>query len=131
MKAKRLHILSIPHHATILCFHFVVRVEKPVIINVLKYLIFINGFIRLAIFWKAADLFSGKYRSLLLASTMIGQGKTVIQAEIDATCELIDFYKYGVNSAMVSVCMCALARMSVCMFVCLCVCPPGYEKPFM
>lgn len=55
---------------------------------------------RLAIFWKAADLFSGKYRSLLLASTMIGQGKTIHQAEIDATCELIDFYKYGVNSAM-------------------------------
>ena len=110
----------------LLCFHFVVRVEKPVIINVLKYLIFITGFIRLAIFWKAADLFSGKYRSLLLASTMIGQGKTIIQAEIDATCELIDFYKYGVNSAMVSVCLClcALVRMLVCMFVCLCL-PAG------
>ena len=35
---------------------------------------------------------------------MIGQGKTVHQAEIDATCELIDFYKFGVNSAMVCVC---------------------------
>ena len=58
---------------------------------------------RLSIFWKAADLCSGKYRSLLLASTMIGQGKTVHQAEIDATCELIDFLKYGVNSAMVRV----------------------------
>lgn len=58
---------------------------------------------RLSIFWKAADLCSGKYRSLLLASTMIGQGKTVHQAEIDATCELIDFLKYGVNSAMVCV----------------------------
>ena len=61
--------------------------------------------VRLSIFWKAADLFSGKYRSLLLASTMVGQGKTVQQAEIDATCELIDFFKYGVNSAMVCICV--------------------------
>jgi len=42
---------------------------------------------------------------------MIGQGKTVHQAEIDATCELIDFLKYGVNSAMV----CMIVR--VCTFV--------------
>ena len=68
---------------------------------------------RLSIFWKAADLCSGKYRPLLLASTMIGQGKTVHQAEIDATCELIDFLKYGVNSAMVriyAVCVCMYIR---------------------
>ena len=84
-------------------------------------------FFRLAIFWKAADLFSGKYRNLLLAATMIGQGKTVIQAEIDATCELIDFYKYGVNSAMVRTYMCICIYVYVyvcvvCMHVCVCVC---------
>ena len=71
-------------------------------------------------------MFSGKYRSLLLASTMIGQGKTVHQAEIDATCELIDFYKFGVKSAMVCVlcayvCVCVLCAY-VCVLACVRVC---------
>ncbi|KAI1718367.1 aldehyde dehydrogenase family domain-containing protein [Ditylenchus destructor] len=43
----------------------------------------------------AADLSSGKYRMLLNASTMLGQGKNMLQAEIDSACELIDFFRFN------------------------------------
>ncbi|KAF4619195.1 hypothetical protein D9613_004850 [Agrocybe pediades] len=52
---------------------------------------------RTAIFLKAADLVSGKYRYKLLAATMLGQGKNVWQAEIDAAAELSDFFRFGVK----------------------------------
>lgn len=48
---------------------------------------------RAAVFRKAADLVSGKYRPLLVAATMLGQGKTAYQAEIDAACETADFFR--------------------------------------
>lgn len=48
---------------------------------------------RLAIWERAADLMAGKYRQELNAATMLGQAKTVIQAEIDAAAELIDFIR--------------------------------------
>jgi 1-pyrroline-5-carboxylate dehydrogenase len=51
---------------------------------------------RAAIFLKAADLLAGPYRRVLNASTMLGQSKTVHQAEIDAACELIDFFRFNV-----------------------------------
>jgi len=50
---------------------------------------------RVAIFLKAADLLTGPYRKTLNASTMLGQSKTVHQAEIDASCELIDFFRFN------------------------------------
>lgn len=50
---------------------------------------------RAAIFLRAAELLATKYRDVLNASTMLGQSKTVHQAEIDAVCELIDFYRYN------------------------------------
>lgn len=52
---------------------------------------------RAAIFLKAADLASGPYRDLLNASTMIGQGKNVHQAEIDSACEFTDFLRFNVE----------------------------------
>ncbi len=52
---------------------------------------------RASVFLKAADLLAGKYRQLLNAATMLNQSKTVFQAEIDAACELIDFYRYNVR----------------------------------
>ncbi|EPQ58912.1 delta-1-pyrroline-5-carboxylate dehydrogenase [Gloeophyllum trabeum ATCC 11539] len=52
---------------------------------------------RAAIFLKAADLVSGKYRYKLLAATMLGQGKNAWQAEIDAAAELSDFFRFGVK----------------------------------
>ncbi|KAI0089216.1 delta-1-pyrroline-5-carboxylate dehydrogenase [Irpex rosettiformis] len=52
---------------------------------------------RAAIFLKAADLVSGKYRYKLMAATMLGQGKNAWQAEIDAAAELTDFLRFGVK----------------------------------
>ncbi|KAI0758081.1 delta-1-pyrroline-5-carboxylate dehydrogenase [Fomes fomentarius] len=52
---------------------------------------------RAAIFLKAADLVSGKYRYKLLAATILGQGKNAWQAEIDAAAELSDFFRFGVK----------------------------------
>ncbi len=52
---------------------------------------------RAAIFLKAAELLAGPYRAKLNASTMIGQSKNVFQAEIDAACELIDFFRFNVQ----------------------------------
>ena len=52
---------------------------------------------RAAIFLKAADLLAGPYRAKLNAATMIAQSKNVMQAEIDAACELIDFFKFNVE----------------------------------
>lgn len=48
---------------------------------------------RAAVFLKAADLISGKYRYELIAATMLGQGKNAWQAEIDAAAELCDFLR--------------------------------------
>jgi len=52
---------------------------------------------RAAIFLKAADLLAGPYRARMNAATMIGQSKNVFQAEIDAACELIDFFRFNVE----------------------------------
>lgn len=49
---------------------------------------------RINIWLKAADLMAGKYRMLLNAATMLGQAKTIIQAEIDSAAELIDFIRF-------------------------------------
>lgn len=54
---------------------------------------------RAAIFLKAADLISTKYRYDMLAATMLGQGKNVYQAEIDAVAELADFFRFNVKYA--------------------------------
>lgn len=50
---------------------------------------------RAAIMLKAADLIAGKYRALINAACMLGQGKNIFQAEIDSACELIDFLRYN------------------------------------
>lgn len=53
---------------------------------------------RAAIFLKAAELIAGPYRYEFNAVTMIGQSKNAYQSEIDAVCELIDFYRYNVKN---------------------------------
>jgi 1-pyrroline-5-carboxylate dehydrogenase len=50
---------------------------------------------RVAIFLKAADLLAGPWRARINAATMLGQSKTPFQAEIDAACELIDFFRFN------------------------------------
>ncbi len=54
---------------------------------------------RAAILLRAADLLAGPWRQTLNAATMLGQSKTAIQAEIDAACELIDFWRFNVQFA--------------------------------
>ncbi len=52
---------------------------------------------RASIFLKAADLLAGPFRDRMNASTMLAQSKNVFQAEIDAACELIDFFRFNVQ----------------------------------
>lgn len=52
---------------------------------------------RANIFLKAADLLATKYRAEMCAATMLGQSKNPFQAEIDAACELIDFFRFNVH----------------------------------
>ncbi|HUZ26796.1 MAG TPA: L-glutamate gamma-semialdehyde dehydrogenase [Streptosporangiaceae bacterium] len=54
---------------------------------------------RAAIFLKAADLLAGPWRQTINAATVLGQSKSAYQAEIDAACELIDFWRYNVHYA--------------------------------
>ncbi|MFN5984717.1 MAG: L-glutamate gamma-semialdehyde dehydrogenase [Fluviicola sp.] len=52
---------------------------------------------RASIFLKAADLLAGPFRNRMNAATMLAQSKNVMQAEIDAACELIDFFRFNVQ----------------------------------
>ncbi|MGH4015809.1 MAG: L-glutamate gamma-semialdehyde dehydrogenase [Pseudonocardiaceae bacterium] len=54
---------------------------------------------RAAVILRAADLLSGPWRDTVNAATMLGQSKSVQQAEIDAACELIDFWRFNVHYA--------------------------------
>jgi 1-pyrroline-5-carboxylate dehydrogenase len=54
---------------------------------------------RVAVFLKAADLLAGPWRDRLNAATMLGQSKNAFQAEIDAACEIIDFFRFGAHFA--------------------------------
>lgn len=55
---------------------------------------------RAQVLFQAADVISGPKRAEILAKTMIGQGKTVVQAEIDAAAELIDFFRFNAKHAI-------------------------------
>ena len=52
---------------------------------------------RSAIFLKAAELLAGPYRDKMNAATMLAQSKNAMQAEIDAACEMVDFFKFNVQ----------------------------------
>lgn len=52
---------------------------------------------RASIFLKAAELLAGPYRQRINAATMLGQSKNAFQAEIDAACEMADFFRFGVK----------------------------------
>jgi 1-pyrroline-5-carboxylate dehydrogenase len=54
---------------------------------------------RAAVFLRAAELLSTRWRPILNAATMLGQSKTAHQAEIDSACELIDFWRFNVDFA--------------------------------
>src|SRR5690606_16423 len=50
---------------------------------------------RASIFLKAADLIAGPYRQKINIASLLGRSKNIYQAEIDAACELADFYRFG------------------------------------
>jgi 1-pyrroline-5-carboxylate dehydrogenase len=52
---------------------------------------------RAAVFLRAAELLAGPWRSTLVGATMLNQSKTAHQAEIDAACEVIDFFRFNVE----------------------------------
>jgi 1-pyrroline-5-carboxylate dehydrogenase len=54
---------------------------------------------RAAVFLRAADLLAGPWREKIVAATMLGQSKSAYQAEIDASCELVDFWRFNVAFA--------------------------------
>ena len=54
---------------------------------------------RAAVFLKAADLLAGPWRDTINAATMLGQSKNVYQSEIDAACEMTDFFRFNVQFA--------------------------------
>ena len=54
---------------------------------------------RAAVLLRAAELLAGPWRQRLNAATMLGQSKTAFQAEIDAACELVDFWRFNVHFA--------------------------------
>ena len=54
---------------------------------------------RASVFLRAAELLAGPWRDRLNAATILGQSKSVYQAEIDAACELIDFWRFNVHFA--------------------------------
>ena len=54
---------------------------------------------RAGVFLRAAELLSTRYRATINAATMLGQSKTAFQAEVDAACELADFWRFNVHFA--------------------------------
>ena len=54
---------------------------------------------RAAVFLRAAELLATTWRETINAATMLGQSKTAFQAEIDAACELIDFWRFNAHFA--------------------------------
>jgi len=54
---------------------------------------------RAAVFLKAGDLLATRWRAMVNAATMLGQSKTAFQAEIDAACELVDFWRFNAHYA--------------------------------
>jgi len=89
---RRHHVLGVTRNATVADGRAAVAAAKAAA-PMWRRLSFED---RAAIFLRAADLLAGPWRDTLNGATMLGQSKTVIQAEIDAACELIDFLRYNV-----------------------------------
>src|SRR5437764_11882243 len=92
MPHRRHHVLGVAHHATGSDAGAAVTAAKRAAAG-WRELPFEE---RAAIFLRAADLLAGPWRDTLNAATMLGQSKSVQQAEIDSACELIDFLRYNV-----------------------------------
>jgi 1-pyrroline-5-carboxylate dehydrogenase len=92
---RRRHVLGVIHNATTADAQRAVAAAKRAA-PMWRSLSFDE---RAAIFLRAADLLAGPWRDTLNGATMLGQSKTVYQAEIDSACELIDFLRFNVHFA--------------------------------
>lgn len=92
---QRHHVLGVTHDATHDDAHAAVAAAKAAAGDWAR----MSFDERAAILLKAADLLSGPWRDTLNGATMLGQSKTVQQAEIDAACELADFWRFNVAFA--------------------------------
>ncbi len=90
---RHAHVLGITHNATNADAAAAVTAAKNAA-PMWRELSFTD---RAAVFLRAADLLAGPWRDTLNAATMLGQSKTVYQAEIDSACELIDFLRFNVH----------------------------------
>jgi 1-pyrroline-5-carboxylate dehydrogenase len=92
---KRRHVLGVTHDATNADGAAAVAAAKKAA-PMWRALSFED---RAAVFLRAAELLAGPWRDTLNGATMLGQSKTVQQAEIDSACELIDFLRFNVHFA--------------------------------
>ncbi|MDQ7904848.1 L-glutamate gamma-semialdehyde dehydrogenase [Phytohabitans sp. ZYX-F-186] len=90
---RRRHVLGITHNATNADAASAVTAAKKAA-PMWRALSYAD---RSAIFLRAADLLAGPWRDTLNGATILGQSKSVYQAEIDAACELIDFLRFNVH----------------------------------
>lgn len=90
---KRRHVLGVTHNATNADAAAAVTAAKEAA-PLWRDLSYED---RAAVFLRAADLLAGPWRDTVNGATMLGQSKTVYQAEIDAACELIDFFRFNVH----------------------------------
>jgi len=96
-------VMPSEHHHVIATYHMAGEKEAGMAINAAleakKGWMTLAWMERAAIMIRAAELISRKYRYLLNAATMLGQGKNVHQAEIDAACETIDYLRFNAHFA--------------------------------
>ncbi len=95
MPCKHSHVLATYHMAT----EKEVKMAIEAALKAKEAWMVLSWLERASIIMKAAELLSKKYRHVINASTMLGQGKNVLQAEIDSACEVIDFLRFNVYFA--------------------------------
>jgi 1-pyrroline-5-carboxylate dehydrogenase len=92
---KHRHVTATWHHATAQDVHDAIASGKQAYREWSEW----TWEERAAVFLKAADLLAGPWRDTLNAATMLGQSKNVFQSEIDAACEMTDFFRFNVQFA--------------------------------
>jgi len=92
---KHAHITGTWHHATAEDVHGAIASSKTAWKEWSEW----TWEERASVFLKAADLLAGPWRDTINAATMLGQSKTVYQSEIDAACEMTDFFRFNVAFA--------------------------------
>ena len=92
---KHRHVTATWHHATAQDVHDAIASGKKAYKEWSEW----TWEERAAVFLKAADLLAGPWRDTINAATMLGQSKNVYQSEIDAACEMTDFFRFNVAFA--------------------------------